>query len=106
MDNQSGSAAAAPSPRAGSQCESARRLRRISRMFMLASSPIEKTAIQADISGKLPGNLRQTPVQGKRGSHPLAVSKEPFSYGNSGDVGNRVIGQWQADMPGPTRCSG
>jgi len=24
-------------------------------------------------------------------------------YGSTGEVGNRVIGQWQADMPGPTR---
>jgi hypothetical protein len=45
-------------------------------------SPIEKTAIQADISGKLLGNLRQTPERGKRGSHPLAVSKGNFPYGN------------------------
>jgi hypothetical protein len=75
-------------------------------MFMLASSPIENTAIQADISGKLPGNLRQAPQQGKRGSHPLVVSKGPFPYGNSGDVGNRVVGEWQVGMPRPTRGSG
>jgi len=35
-------------------------------MFMLASSPIEKTAIHADISGKFSGNLSQAPEQGKR----------------------------------------
>ena len=80
-------------------------MRIISLMFMLASSPIEKTAIHADISGKLLGNLRQAPEQGKRGSHPLAVSKGPFPYGNSGDVGNRVVGEWQVGMPGPTRGS-
>jgi len=63
-------------------------MRIFSLVFMLASSPIVKTAIQADISGKLLGNLRQTPEQGKRGSHPLAVSRGSFPYGSSGDIGN------------------
>jgi hypothetical protein len=50
----------------------------ISPMFMLASSPIEKTATRGAFSGEVLGNLRQTPKQGKRGSHPLAVSKGLF----------------------------
>jgi len=42
QENQSARDFAAPSPRAGSQCESARRTRIISLMFMLASSPLRK----------------------------------------------------------------
>jgi hypothetical protein len=34
-------------------------------MFMLASSPLEKTAIQVDISGELLGNLLPAREQGK-----------------------------------------
>ncbi len=54
-------------------------------------------------SGQLQSNLFQPPKRGKRFGAPRLLRGVFFPYGKSGDVGNRIVGQRQAGVPGPTR---
>src|SRR2546428_13623551 len=74
-------------------------------MFMLASPSPERIAFRAALSGfggQLLRNLFQPPKRGKPYPAPRLLRGVSFIR-RSGDVGNRVIGQWQVGVPGPVR---
>ena len=66
-------------------------------MFMLASSPLRKP--RSKLTSAVSCRAIYAKHQNKASAVPtLLLSRRPFPYGNSGEVGNPVVGKWQRSL--------